>query len=140
MNKKDYLELVSMRRASNIESGNLIELNMPSGATWKILPIKVGQYAISGKLPLHLLVNLKSLKNAPKNAEKNLSGNDVLNMLKMVSDAFLNNVVEPKITLEETPDSITPEMVDAADFEFFRDYVLSGGQSAQNSFRAKPAE
>ena len=129
MNKQDYLKLVKKRQSEQVAAGELISLAMPTGAVWKILPLKTAQYAISGKMPLHLLANLSSLKNAPKDLEKDLTGADVLNLLTMVSDAFLNNVVEPKITLIETDDSITPEQVDPADFEYFRDYIISGGQS-----------
>lgn len=136
MNKKDYLKLVAKRKASQ----KLLELDMPTGAVWKYTPINIPQYAITGKLPLHILAGVKSLKsgmNAKQAAalESKLEGDDIIKIYAMVRDVMLNNVVEPKITLEETEDSITPEMIDPADFDFFTQFVISGGQATQNSFR-----
>lgn len=134
MNKKDYLELVKKRKAAQ----KPVELEMPSGAVWLVLPPNVQQYAVTGKLPLHLLAGKKSLKKAAQNADvmaENISGDDIINIYAMARDALFNNVIEPKITLEETADSITPDMIDNEDFDFFTSWVISGGQVTQNSFR-----
>lgn len=126
--KQKYLQTVQSRK----DKRKPIELDMPSGAVWLVLPLNVPQFAVTGKLPLHLLAG-KTLASATETSEEianKLKTDDVTAILEMVRDAMLNNVVEPKITLEETEDSITPEMIDPEDFDFFMTYVMSGGQAA----------
>lgn len=139
MNKKDYLKLVEKRKSEK----KPVELAMPSGAIWLVRPINVQQYAVTGKLPLHILAGVKKLKNVGKNQselQNKLSGDDILNIYAMARDAMLENVIEPKIALEETDESLTPEMIDPEDFEFFVTWVISGGQAQQNSFRETAQE
>jgi hypothetical protein len=139
MNKAEYLEVASRRKGTD---SAVFDLPMPSGAVWKVLPIKLDQYITSGRLPLHLIQHLGSVKNieakAAEFAEK-LSGADIVNMYTIVRDAMLFNVVEPKISLTETDEALTPEQILPEDFEFFRDFVFSGGQAGRNSFR-KPSD
>lgn len=134
MNNKEYLALVEKRRQERIEAGEAVEIAMPSGATWKMLPVKTAQYAVTGRLPLHMLKKLSSVRNMP---EKALSPDEVetlgLAAMEFARDVMLNNLIFPKITLEETPDSITPEQIDPEDFDYFIQYLLGGAQAEANS-------
>lgn len=138
--KQAYLELVAKRKQEKTDKGEVLELPMPSGAVWQYLPFKVQQYALGGRLPMHLIAKLESVKNMPEDERaKNISQKDLfdagMSMMEVTRDIMLNNLVFPKITLEETDDSITPEMIDPEDFDFFMNFVRDGGQSQQNSFR-----
>lgn len=133
MDKKEYLALVEKQKLKK----KPILLKMPSGATWKVLPFNIKQYSVSGKLPLHLFAELGSIKDLnAEEFESQINGKDILNMLEIARDAMLNNVIEPQITIEETEHSITPQMLDPEDFDYFTQWALRGGQ-AQNSFRTQ---
>lgn len=138
MNKQDYLAIAERRKQERIERGEFLELTMPSGAVWKYLPVNVQQYAISGRMPMHLLAKLESVKNAP---EKKLSQDELvelgLSAMEVTRDVMLNNLFEPRITLEETGDSLTPEMIDPEDFKFFMNFIMRGAQADANSKSSK---
>jgi hypothetical protein len=137
MNPKEYRELIKKRREARNGSG-AINLQMPSGAGWQVLPISLDAYLVSGKLPMHLLQKLESVKDlkvATKVITENITGDEIVKMYELVRDAMLNNVISPRISLEPSDDTLLPEEIDPEDFEFFRDYILSGGQASVNSFR-----
>lgn len=119
--KQKYLQNVQKSKAAKTP----IKLEMPSNSIWLVLPLNVPQFAVTGKLPLHLLSG-KAITET-EIAEK-VSPDDVSKVLEMIREALLNNVIEPKITLKETDDSITPEMIAPEDFDFFMGWVLSGSQ------------
>jgi len=131
MNTQDYLALTQQRKQAKIEAGQFLELEMPSGAVWQYFPIKMEQYAVGGGLPLQLLTKLKSIKDQPA---KTLTDDEAATLgiraMIVVRDVMLNNLIFPKITLEPGADSITPEQIDPEDFEFFKNFVMFGAQSA----------
>lgn len=134
--KQAYLQIVEQRKQEKIEGGEVLEIQMPSGAVWQYLPFKIEQYALGGRLPMHLVAKLRSVQNAP---QKTLTEDEQFDLgmaaMTVTRDIMLGNLVFPRITLEETEDSITPEQIDPEDFEFFMQFVVMGGQSQQNSFR-----
>lgn len=131
----DYLELVKQRKAEKAQNENeLIKLDMPSGATFLILPISIAQAMVGGGLPLDIMLKMDSVKNAPKKdlSEKEL-GKIGLKWLEYTRDVMLNNLIFPKISLTDEPDSIAPIDIDPEDFDFFMKWLRGGGQAAQNS-------
>lgn len=128
--KQNYLALVEKRKQEKAKRGDVLSIEMPSGAVWKYLPIKVQQYAIAGKVPMHLIAKLESVQNQPS---KEMTQAEMVELgmsaMTITRDVMLNNLVEPKISLEETDDTITPEQIDPEDFEFFMKFVMFGGQA-----------
>src|SRR5688500_9826047 len=112
--KRKYLELINKKRAEK----QPVELNMPSGSTWKIIPLDPTALALSGKLPLRAALSGRnfnqpmSVEESAKQITERLSGDDIVNILELTRDLILSNVIEPKVTSEETEDSITPMMID----------------------------
>lgn len=140
MNSKEaYLAIVNKRKEEKIEQGEVLTLEMPSGAVWKYLPVNTQAYAISGRLPMHLVAKLESVKNAP---QRTLTQEEILDLgmsaMFVAREVMLNNLVEPRITLEETPDSISPEQIDPEDFEFFMNFIVRGSQADAN-LKSQPA-
>jgi len=143
----EYLALVEKRNAERealavTNPENLIALPVPSGATWLHLPFTLAQYAVGGRLPLHLAERLKAVRDAGGSEAEALSEDEMteigVNSLLIVRDVMLNKLIFPKIRLEPGADSILPEQIDPEDFDFFKEYVMGGGQAAQNSFRQQP--
>lgn len=131
MDKQEYLKTLADRT---------VDLEMPSGGVWKVRPISLTAYAASGRLPMHLLAELNIGKGFSEDDKaamlETLTGKDIVKMMAIARDALFTNVVEPRITLEEEPDSLTPEMLDPEDFEFWSGWVLRGAQ-ASTSFRTE---
>lgn len=90
---------------------------------------------------MHLLQNLKSIKDLQNNPEalaEKMSGDDVLSMYAVVRDVMLSNVLEPKISLTPSDETLAPEEIIPEDFEFFCQWVWNGGQATSAaSFRAR---
>ena len=132
MEKREYLKLVEKRK----QEAESIEILMPSGATWLCKPINLRAYAAAGRLPMNLISALPSTRNKPikqpTEAELREGG---MKALLMVRDVMLSNLVSPRITLEETEDSITPDQIDPEDFDYFFNFVMNGAQveSKKNS-------
>jgi hypothetical protein len=138
MNSKNaYLEIVAKRKQEKADKGEALELAMPSGAVWFYLPFRLEQYAIGGKLPVHLVARLRSVQQNVGAKPMTDDEEFELGMAAMIvtREIMLNNLISPKITLEETEESITPEQIDPEDFDHFLKFVVIGGQSSQNSFR-----
>jgi len=134
--KQAYLEIVEKKKQEKIEKGDVLEIEMPSGAIWKYLPVEIKQYAVSGQLPMHLLTKLDSVRNSP---QKELTQDEIMQLgiaaMSITRDVMLNNLIEPKITLTETDESITPEMILPEDFEFFMNFIVRGSQADADKFR-----
>lgn len=134
MDTQEYLALVEKRKSEKEQ----LELKMPSGAVWLYVPFSLQQYAISGKLPMHLIVKLESVRNQP---QQKISNEELLeagiSIMEITRDIMLNNLVFPKIALEEKEGCILPEQIDPEDFEFFMNFVRAGGQASANKFRPK---
>lgn len=134
--KQQYLEIAKRKRAEQPP----VELKMPSGAVWKIIPLDPTSLALSGKLPLRAALSGRKNLNQPLNAEEmgaqlaeKLSGDDVISILELTRDLILTNLLEPKVTLEETEDSITPGMILPEDFNYFMMHVISAGAANNQS-------
>jgi hypothetical protein len=139
MNKKEYLEK-QQKLKDEFPEDKLISVDMPSGDTWKHIPFDFTQYAIAAQFPLHLIGKLRSVRNAPQKemSEEELEKIGIASM-RIVADVLLNKLVSPKVTAIETDDSLTADQLNEEDFEFFKNYVMSGGQVSQNSFRKQSA-
>lgn len=132
---EEYLELVKKRR----EEKPVLSLAMPSGATWRYHPVNLQQYAVSGRLPMHLVAKLQTVKNAPQmpvtEAEMLELG---MSAMEITRDVMLNNLVFPRIGLEEKEGHILPEQIDPEDFEFFMQFIMRGAQADANP-KSQPA-
>ena len=111
----------------------IIELNMPSSAVWKIAPVRVEQYGWTGRrFPVHLIARLESVRNQP---QRELSQQEIekikIHSERIVFDVLFNNLLEPRVTLQETEDSITPAQIIPEDLTAFAEWVLQGAQSIQ---------
>lgn len=142
---KSYLAGVQTRKQEKVERGEFIELEVPSTATtglkFKILPIQLEQFTIAGQLPMSLVGRLNSVRNLPsEEIQKRVSEEDLqiagIRTLEMVASILLNNLVFPRITLEPTDDSITPEQLDPEDFDFLMNWILNRGGTADADLKS----
>lgn len=141
--KQAYLQIVEQRKQEKIEGGEVLEIQMPSGAVWKCLPIDLQQYFIFGDVPKHLIAKLPSLQGMSElEAFKRLDPHEREKMVMLgftiTRDVIFNNLIEPKVTLVETEDSITPDMILPEDFTFFKNYIMRGAQADANP-KSQPA-
>lgn len=141
--KEAYLEIAAKRKAEKVEKGEVLELPMPSGAVWKYLPVDLQQYFILGDVPKHLIAKLSSVRGLSEEAAFNRLNPEeaekmILLGMTITRDVILNNLVEPRVTLIETDDSITPDMILPEDFTFFKNFIMRGAQADANP-KSKPA-
>lgn len=125
VNKLDeYLALVAKRKAAK----ETLELKMPSSAIWLYKSFDLKSYIVSGKLPAHLIGRLKSVQKLP---QPEMSEDEMVKLgmsaLEIVRSVMLNNLIFPRISLEEKEGYILPEQIDPEDFEFFFQFVMNGG-------------
>ncbi len=129
-NLNDYLALVKKRKAAK----QTVNLSMPSGMDWVLLPIDVQQLITSGRLPTALY--MKIAKDAKAATPEELMETTV-KTLELARDVMLSNLVFPKITPLPSKDSIgieeTAEKIDTEDFSFFVQWLVAGGQAGQDT-------
>jgi len=145
MNASDYKKLASAKR-TEIET---FDVEVPSGAVWKLREPPIQQFVLAGKLPATLVTKMAEaaqkaanngdLEAAKKEFFETLTHEDILTNLAFGRDLLLYCAVEPKITLDGTDsdETIKPEEILPDDFMFLISWCMKGGKSGDslNTFR-----
>lgn len=137
MNASDYKKLASAKRTEAV----VFDVELPSGAVWKLREPPIQQFVLSGKLPAALAAKMvKTAKEAGGDKEaakaamfEQLTTEDIMTNLAFGRDLLLVCAVEPEISLNPVNDNqIAPEDILPDDFMFLVNWLLRGGQSGES--------
>lgn len=133
MNANDYRKLASAKRAE------AMDVELPSGAVWKLREPPIQQFIMAGKLPTSMAAKLAKLAKESDSADgrkavlNSLDPGELVTALAFGRDLLLSCAVEPVISLNPTSDTeIAPEDIMPEDFTFLMNWVLSGGKSGES--------
>lgn len=139
MNAKEYKKLAAKKRLTT----DIYDLQLPSGAIWKLRKPPIEQFIMAGKLPTALVARMA--KAAKKDAEatdvmRDLSADEMVASLEFGRDLLLYCAVEPAIALNPKGENeIAPEDILPDDFLFLINWLITGGRAGEslNTFPAK---
>lgn len=134
MNASDYKKLASAKRAE------AMDVELPSGAVWKLREPPIQQFVLAGKLPSAMAAKLAKIAQENNNDAagrkaimSSLDSDELIGALSFGRDLLLHCAVEPVISLNPTSDDqIAPEDIMPEDFTFLMNWVLSGGKSGES--------
>jgi hypothetical protein len=117
-------------------------VRLPSGSVWQLIDPPAECFRLAGKLPAGLLSKVAPKSKAPgidddelrRLAFKKLSPEEVVSNLTFARELLALCSRDPKISLvTPTPaDAIAPENILPEDFEFLKDWILSGGNAGRS--------
>lgn len=137
MNREDYKTHISAKRAAE----KTFDVELPSGAVWKLREPPIQQFMLAGKLPASLASKMAKVaersgedaKAAQVAMTAELTAEDVMGSLEFGRDLLLHCAVEPEISLKPVNDNqIAPEDIWPEDFAFLINWVLTGGKSGES--------
>jgi len=133
MKAQDYKKLAAEKSDKIIH-----DVELPSGAVWKLIEPPVQQFIMAGKLPAALTAKLAAVakrNNGVTGSDllKELSEEDLLHNLEFGRDLLIHCAVEPRIAIyPKDENEIGPEDILPEDFNFLLNWCFSGGKSGES--------
>lgn len=141
MKASDYKKLASKARVT-------YEVELPSGAVFKLADPPVQQWVMAGRLPTGLMAKMvavakgiegKSSEAAAEAALKAMTEEEFVLQLTLGRELLLATVIEPRLSAEGDADSVALTDILPDDYTFLMKWIWSGGKQggSLDTFRSE---